>query len=590
MSLNIIDDCRTSSTACSLAVDDVTMTPFQWINATMSDDDMEDWSDEWLRVTVAAAAVTVIIIIIVLGNGLVIVAISADRRLKGVQNWFIASLAVSDLLVGMFIMPLSLANELMGYWAFGDVLCQLWLSTDVLLCTASILNLCLISLDRYWSITRAISYLRKRTPKRAMLMISVVWTTSAVICFPPLAGWARPQPIVDGLPLCVLSEEPGYVLYSIIGSFYLPLGVMAVVYLKIYLAARWRARRHLKGAGGRRSGCVELQQQTAPPRPPGGVDDGRVVKVTAATALAAEPVASSVEATSTGELKKTRGLDEVMTDSALKAVIVVTHVNDDDAPITISAHDACAASSDVCPSLSSDKQVFDVEVSIDRAGYVEPELVDGAKTNRTEAVVYSEADNTSPASSSPIPVHPPTPVQRVQVDEKKLLLTSVSPSPGNNYRTVTTCQASRSVEVQRLEVGHILPRHAERLSRRRLDDVSGLDDGASVCETDVERAKRKTARARERRATFVLGVVMISFVGCWLPFFFIYPLSLLTGLRLSLDGLTTWTDHFFFKYHICPVTRITADRTVFCTVYFVTPYTVDHRLALIAPKLPTLLL
>jgi len=54
-------------------------------------------------------------------------------------------------------MPLSLANELMGYWAFGDVLCQLWLSTDVLLCTASILNLCLISLDRYWSITRTIA-------------------------------------------------------------------------------------------------------------------------------------------------------------------------------------------------------------------------------------------------------------------------------------------------------------------------------------------------------------------------------------------------------------------------------------------------
>ena len=55
-------------------------------------------------------------------------------------------------------MPLSLATELMGYWAFGDVICQLWLSTDVLLCTASILNLCLISLDRYWSITRPIDY------------------------------------------------------------------------------------------------------------------------------------------------------------------------------------------------------------------------------------------------------------------------------------------------------------------------------------------------------------------------------------------------------------------------------------------------
>jgi len=102
---------------------------------------------------------------------------------------------------------------------------------------------------------------------------------------------------------------------------------------------------------------------------------------------------------------------------------------------------------------------------------------------------------------------------------------------------VTTCQTSRSVEVQRLEVGHPLPRHAGRLPGRRLDDVSGVDDGSAVCETDVERAKRKTARARERRATLVLGVVMLSFVGCWLPFFFIYPVSLLTGLYSSLH----WT-------------------------------------------------
>jgi len=143
----------------SSAVDESsTMTSMRLINTTPSTtNSTEDWSDEWLRVTVATVAVSIIIVGIVFGNGLVIVAIAADRRLKGVQNWFVASLAVSDLLVGLFIMPLSLAAELMGYWVFGDVLCQLWLSTDVLLCTASILNLCLISLDRYWSITRAIS-------------------------------------------------------------------------------------------------------------------------------------------------------------------------------------------------------------------------------------------------------------------------------------------------------------------------------------------------------------------------------------------------------------------------------------------------
>lgn len=198
------------------------------------------------HLAVSSVIVTAIMLLIVLGNVLVVVAVGIDRALAAPQNWFIASLAVSDILVGLFIMPLSLANELMGYWVFGGLLCELWLSTDVLLCTASILNLVLISLDRYWSITRAIEYTRFRTRSRAAAMIAVVWTLSAVICFPPLVGWKRPQPVRDdGLKQCVLSQEPGYIVYSTVGSFYIPLVVMVAVYLKIFHVTKTRARRCL---------------------------------------------------------------------------------------------------------------------------------------------------------------------------------------------------------------------------------------------------------------------------------------------------------------------------------------------------------
>jgi len=163
----------------------------------------------WVHIVAASVVVTAIMLIIVVGNSLVVLAISIDRNLTGLQNWFIASLAVSDFLVGLFIMPLSLANELMGYWIFGDVLCELWLATDVLLCTASILNLCLISLDRYWSITRVISYVKLRTKTRAGLMISLVWIASMIICLPPLVGWKRPQP-----------TKHGYIVFVIILVYY----------------------------------------------------------------------------------------------------------------------------------------------------------------------------------------------------------------------------------------------------------------------------------------------------------------------------------------------------------------------------------
>lgn len=155
-------------------------------------------------IIIASVIVTVLMIIIVVGNMLVIIAIATEKALKNIQNWFIASLAVADFFLGLVIMPFSLANELMGYWVFGSWWCDIHSAADVLLCTASIMNLCLISLDRYWSITQAVEYLKTRTPARAAFNIATVWIMSALICIPPLLGWKAKSPEGD-LPQCRVS-------------------------------------------------------------------------------------------------------------------------------------------------------------------------------------------------------------------------------------------------------------------------------------------------------------------------------------------------------------------------------------------------
>jgi octopamine receptor alpha len=155
----------------------------------------------------ASVVVTILMIVIVVGNMLVIIAIATEKALKNIQNWFIASLAVADFFLGLVIMPFSLANELMGYWVFGDWWCDIHSAADVLLCTASIMNLCLISLDRYWSITQAVEYLKTRTPARAAFMITAVWIMSALICIPPLLGWKVKRPEGEDLPQCQVSKN-----------------------------------------------------------------------------------------------------------------------------------------------------------------------------------------------------------------------------------------------------------------------------------------------------------------------------------------------------------------------------------------------
>ena len=60
------------------------------------------------------------------------------------------SLALSDLLVGAVVMPLALINDLSAHgWRFGQDFCKIWIASDVMCSTASILNLMAISFDRY---------------------------------------------------------------------------------------------------------------------------------------------------------------------------------------------------------------------------------------------------------------------------------------------------------------------------------------------------------------------------------------------------------------------------------------------------------
>ncbi|XP_054461240.1 alpha-2C adrenergic receptor [Anoplopoma fimbria] len=187
-----------------------------------------------------AGLVSFLILFTIVGNVLVVIAVLTSRALKPPQNLFLVSLASADILVATLVMPFSLANELMGYWFFGKIWCDIYLALDVLFCTSSIVHLCAISLDRYWSVTQAVEYNLKRTPKRVKGMIVVVWLISAVISFPPLISMDRSSS--ESNPQCILNDETWYILYSSIGSFFAPCVIMILVYIRIYQVAKTRTR------------------------------------------------------------------------------------------------------------------------------------------------------------------------------------------------------------------------------------------------------------------------------------------------------------------------------------------------------------
>uniref|UniRef100_UPI00406DB502 Histamine receptor H4R n=1 Tax=Homo sapiens TaxID=9606 RepID=UPI00406DB502 len=140
---------------------------------------------------------------IMLGNALVILAFVVDKNLRHRSSYFFLNLAISDFFVGVISIPLYIPHTLFE-WDFGKEICVFWLTTDYLLCTASVYNIVLISYDRYLSVSNAVSY---RTQHTGVLKIVTLMVAVWVLAF-----------LVNG-PMILVSEswkdegsecEPGF--------------------------------------------------------------------------------------------------------------------------------------------------------------------------------------------------------------------------------------------------------------------------------------------------------------------------------------------------------------------------------------------
>lgn len=200
----------------------------------------------------------------IIGNILVCATVFVVRRLRTPSNLLIVSLALSDLLVSLLVMPLATVYLVLDQWIFSETVCDAYTSMDVLLCTSSILNLCAISIDRYFVITRPFQYAMKRTPTRMAAMMAGVWLLSAVISIPPLFGW-KPE---FKAGKCMISQDIGYQIYATIGAFYLPLIVMIVIYTRIYLVSSRIAKAEARSqpSHGDAGGGVPTSESTMPLR------------------------------------------------------------------------------------------------------------------------------------------------------------------------------------------------------------------------------------------------------------------------------------------------------------------------------------
>uniref|UniRef100_A0ACB8EIJ9 Histamine H2 receptor n=1 Tax=Sphaerodactylus townsendi TaxID=933632 RepID=A0ACB8EIJ9_9SAUR len=201
-------------------------------------------SDDFSRTVSIGIVLTIIIIVTVCGNVVVCLAVGFNRRLRTLTNCFIVSLAVTDLLLGLLVQPFAAIYEVSNVWYFSHTFCDIYNSLDVMLCTASILNLFMISLDRYYAVTAPLRYTILVTPRWVAMVMVFIWVVSIMVSFLPIhLGWNTNGTIDHEPNKCSLGVNPVYGLVDALLTFYIPLVIMCATYYRIFKIAREQAKR-----------------------------------------------------------------------------------------------------------------------------------------------------------------------------------------------------------------------------------------------------------------------------------------------------------------------------------------------------------
>lgn len=208
-----------------------------------------DWELSHLdRVAVRAAIITAYIVVITVGvvaNSTILFLVARSKRLRTVTNIFIANLALSDLWLCVFCLPVQLHYQLTDYWVFGGALCRVVFSAFAVPMYVSTLSILLIAIDRYLLILYPLFH--RMTAGIALALIAANVAVSAALSIPVMFYTSLQVVDLYSVRWFFCTEKwPSplkrkvYTLATFALQFCLPITITSYLYCRIYARLRNR--------------------------------------------------------------------------------------------------------------------------------------------------------------------------------------------------------------------------------------------------------------------------------------------------------------------------------------------------------------
>lgn len=176
-------------------------------------------------------------------NLLVIISISHFKQLHTPTNVLLLSLAVSDLLVGLLVMPVETVRFIETCWLLGNLMCALTCITGFTLISASVGNMVLISMDRFVAICYPLQYPNKITHSRAQVSVCLCWACSLLYNGLILKDHLRqPDRYNSCYGECVVVIDYISGSVDLVFTFISPCSIIVILCMRVFVVAVSQAR------------------------------------------------------------------------------------------------------------------------------------------------------------------------------------------------------------------------------------------------------------------------------------------------------------------------------------------------------------